>query len=101
MSRQIEVSELIDAMAMLANAFRQNQVEPPEAILLSSHKEGIRFLSYLRQQQNWMATPGSTDLGKPVELLDGRVWMSVKYMGIEIRWPAQRYELPDGSRRFA
>lgn len=76
-------------------------LEPPTAILLGTHDEGMKLLSSVRQNVNWQATLGSPQLGKPIEMADGSVWMEVKAMDIAIRWPANRYATPDGSWGWA
>lgn len=88
--------DLFDGLAMVRETFQRAGLKPPTVMLLESHDEGIRFLSSVRQQGDWVAVAGSGELGRVVEMADGSAWMSVQVMGIEVRWPANRFALPDG-----
>lgn len=69
-------------------------------MLLESREEGMRFLSEIRQQTEWMAVVDSGQLGQPVEMADGSAWMECKVMGICVRWPAEIRAMPDGRWRY-
>ena len=92
--------DILNGIARIRIAFQAVNLKPPTTILLESHDEGMRFLSEIRQTNQWIAVIGSQDLGKPIEMADGSTWMEVQVMGIAVRWPANRIETPDGSRAF-
>jgi hypothetical protein len=91
------VKDILDVIASVRSAFMSANMEPPAAIFLKSHDEGMRFLSAVRQQDRWTVVPGSPELGIPIEMADGSAWMEVQVMGIAVRWPANRTAMPDGS----
>ena len=92
--------DILDGIVQIRIAFQAVNLKPPTTILLESHDEGMRFLSEIRQTNQWIPAIGSHDLGKPVERADGSTWMEVQVMGIAVRWPANRIETPDGSWAF-
>lgn len=92
--------DILDGLAAVHVAFRRAGMESPSAILLHSHDEGMRFLSALRQTSAWTAVAGSPDLGRLVEMADGSAWMECRVMDIAVRWPAERFAMPDGSWRY-
>jgi hypothetical protein len=55
------------------------------------------LLSHIRQSSIWRAPVGSPDFGHPIEDENGKKMMEIKVMDISIRWPANRYQLQDGS----
>lgn len=93
------MSDIMDGLAMVRATFLSINMKPPSAILLESHEEGILFLSEIRQVGFWV--PSGSDLGKPVEMADGSMWMEIQVMGIIVRWPANRIAMPDGSWSYA
>lgn len=90
-------ADILDVIARVRVAFLAVDLKPPTTILLESHDEGRRFLSAVRQTNQWVDVIGSPDLGRPVEMADGSAWMEAKVMGIAVRWPANRTATPDGS----
>lgn len=92
--------DILDVIATTHDAFRSANLEAPTVILLGSHKEGLRFLSAVRQQCRWTTMIGDPSLGRALEMADGSMWMEVKVMDIAIRWPANRIAMPDGSWRY-
>jgi hypothetical protein len=93
--------DILDAIATTRRAFKSANLEAPTAIFLGSHEEGMRFLSAVRQESQWIAVCGDPSLGHAVELADGSVCMEIKVMDVAIRWPANRYANSDGSWRYA
>lgn len=93
--------DILDGIAKMRCAFLAANLKPPSTILLESHEEGMRFLTEMRQECNWVAMAGDPALGQPIEMADGSVWMEIKVMGVAVRWPATRYAMPDGSWRHA
>lgn len=92
--------DIMEAIARIRHGFKSSNLEPPTMIMLKSHDEGMRFLSELRQNGTWTAMAGSPDLGHPVEMADGSIYMEIKVMDIAVRWPSNRYATPDGSWKF-
>jgi hypothetical protein len=95
------MKDVIDGLAQVRHSFLSAGLKPPTVILLDNHEDGIRFLSAIRQSDTWTAVVGSSQLGSPVEMADGSIWMECKVMGIAVRWPANRYAAPDGSWSYA
>lgn len=93
-------NDILSAIAKMKYAFRAAGFEPPSVVLLSSHDEGIKFLSAVRQQCYWSAPVGSPELGFAVEMADGSMWMEVKVIDVAVRWPANKIAMPDGSWRY-
>lgn len=93
--------DMLDCFARVRTTFIAAGMEPPTVMLLKSHAEGMRFLTEVRQQENWVALVGSHELGKPIEMADGSVWMECQVMGIAVRWPANQHATPDGSWSYA
>ena len=91
------MSDIFDGLARVRHTFLRENLEPPTIIILGSHEQGMRFLSNVRQSNNWVAFAGSADLGHPVEMADGSVYMQIEVMGIKVRWPSNKIALPDGS----
>ena len=89
--------DIVDAIAKFRVAFLRENMKPPTTILLESHDEGMRLISYMRDNSTWSYPLGDIGLGKPVEMADGSVYMEMNIMGMAVRWPANRYALPDGS----
>ena len=95
------MKDVIDGIAEMCVSFRREGLKPPTAILLGSPEEGKRFLSAIRQTQQWIAIVGDPSLGKPIEMADGSVWMECSVGGVAVRWPAVKWAKPDGSWSFA
>lgn len=93
--------DIMDGLANIRHVFISAGLEPPTTILLGTHDEGMKLLSSIRQTGNWQAIAGSPQLGKPIEMADGSVWMEIKVMDFAIRWPANKYVTHDGSWIFA
>ena len=93
--------DIMDGLANIRHSFLASGIEPPTTILLGTHEEGMKFLSGIRQSGILQSTLGSPQLGKPIEMADGSVWMEVKAMDIAVRWPANRHATPDGSWGWA
>ena len=92
-----DMSDILDGIALIRHKFMEIGLEPPTAILLKSHDEGMRVLSEVMQKLRWTVEAGSPRLGQPIQMADGSAWMEVKVMDIAIRWPANRIAMPDGS----
>jgi hypothetical protein len=95
------MDDILDGFAQVRATFMRAGLKPPTTMLLESHEEGMRFLGALRQKDIWVTTVGDPNLGKPIEMADGSVWMECQVMGIAVRWPANRWATPDGSWSFA
>lgn len=90
--------DIIDAFALVRHAFRAANLQPPTAIHLASHDEGMRFLRAVAQK-NLMLRPGDPLMGKPIEMADGSVFMEAEVLGMKVRWPANKWAMPDGTWR--
>lgn len=93
--------DILDGLARIRNEFQSIGLKPPAVLMLESHREGMAFLSEIRQSYTWTAEIGSPALGSPVEMADGSVWMEVQVMGFIVRWPANQYATPDGRWVYA
>lgn len=96
MEFRTDLSDLMDGIATIRRAFMAAGLEPPTAILLKNHNEGMRVLSKIRQSGTWTEVAGSPRLGMPIEMADGSMWMEMRVMDIAIRWPANRVATEDG-----
>lgn len=92
--------DILDGMARIRKEFQDIGLEPPSAILLKSHDEGLRVLDAIRQSSTWSAVVGSAGLGLPVKMADGSVWMEIKIMDISVLWPERTYGLLGDSGRY-
>jgi hypothetical protein len=90
------VSDIFDGLARVRHTFLRENLKPPTVLLLGSHEEGMRFLSNIRQSDNWVAVAGSPDLGHVMEMANGSAYMQLEVMGMKVRWPANRLATPDG-----
>lgn len=95
------MDDILDGLAQVRTTFLRHNLKPPTVMLLESHEEGMRFLCAIRQSRTWVVSIGSPDLGRVVEMADGSAWMECEVMGIAVRWPANRYAMPDGSWSYA
>ena len=95
------MGDILDGLAQVRSTFQRHDLKPPTVMLLESHEEGMRFLCEIRQNSRWIAMVGSPELGRVVEMADGSAWMECKVMDIAVRWPANRYAMPDGSWSYA
>lgn len=94
-------ADIIDAIAHLQRAFAMIGLEPPAALLLASHSDGIRVALELAQLAHIISRPGDARLGTPVEMADGSIFMEIEINGLKVRWPATTTVMPDGSWRFS
>ena len=90
------MTDIVDALAKISHCFRAVNLQPPAAILLSSHDEGMRLLWQLHQLEYIVVPMDSQRGGKVVEHLDGMAWMEVEVYGIRIGWPAMKLAKPEG-----
>lgn len=92
-------ADIFEAFYSLHHAFRAQNMKPPTAINLASPEEGERFLKCVLQSDRFryflVAAPR---FGRDfVELADGSVYRELDFMGIKVRWPANKRATPDGS----
>ena len=92
------MNDILDAFARVRLAFVAANLNPPAAIHLPTHEDGMRLLSVVAQQPFLFVDPSR--MGMPVETADGSVFMECELMGTKVRWPANRRAMPDGSWRF-
>lgn len=88
--------DIIEALYAVSVAFRKCNLEPPAAIILKNHEEGMRLLHSIRDMGNWTYDPRTGAAGKPVEHPDGTIYMSIEVLGMNIRWPANRLAMENG-----
>jgi hypothetical protein len=82
---------IFDALYRLSAAFQQEGFDRPEAILLPTNEQGMRFISWLHHHHGDVIHPP-----RPWSDDDDKVWMEVELFGLKIRWPAREYIYPDG-----
>lgn len=87
--------DILDAVAKVRVAFMNAGMEPPEAVELKTHADGLRFLSAVRQQKYWTAVAGGPSMGVAVKIGDTH-WMQVEVFNMKIRWPAKFIDSPFG-----
>jgi hypothetical protein len=88
--------DIIEALYAVSVAFRKCNLEPPAAIILKNHEEGMRLLHSIWDMGNWTYDPRTGAAGKPVEHPDGTIYMSIEVLGMNIRWPANRLAMENG-----
>lgn len=94
-------STIFDGIAHIQAAFAAVNLNPPSMIVLESHDDGIKFLSVVRRQtRNWVPVIGDPDLGKPIKMADGSVWMEIRVMGITVRWPVNQIVTLNGETHY-
>ena len=94
------MSDIFDDILGIAHNFKRAGLRPPEAIILESHEEGMRFLAAVRQQ-DFMIYTMPDDKVKPIEHPDGSVWMEVSLYAMKVRWPANRVAMESGGYIWA
>ncbi len=91
--------DILDALYQIRISFQKCNLEPPSAIVLSSHDDGTRFLAAMNGANLLLTFPN--DAIKPVEHPDGSVWMEATFAGMKIIWPANRYATQSGGYLWA
>ena len=93
--------DIVTELAKLCVAFRRLNLEPPEAIILKTHEDGVRLLHELTHERVMMlmCSPDGR-YGRPIEHPDGSVWMEIEIYGLKIRWPANRLAMASGGYRW-
>ena len=92
---------LLDEIAKIAYGFRVLNLEPPAAIILADHEQGMRLLGLLHQMEYMVLTVGTERLGKPIEHPDGSVYMQIELYGMKVQWPALKMALSNGGYAWA
>ena len=87
--------DFFDSLHTIRATFMRAGLEPPQAIILASHEEGMRFLSAIRDS-GMMVYKMPDAAYKPVEHPDGSMWMQAEFAGMKIHWPANRYATQAG-----
>lgn len=91
--------DILDALYQIRIGFQKCDLLPPAAIILSSHDEGMRFLSAMNGAGLQLTFPH--DAIKPVEHPDGSVWIEVTFADMKIRWPGNKYATQSGDYLWA
>ena len=84
-----------DSLHTIRATFMRAGLEPPQAIILKSHEEGMRFLSAIRDS-GMLIYQIPDQAYKLVEHPDGSMWMQAEFAGMKIHWPANRYATQAG-----
>ena len=87
------MTDIFDALYTVRAAFLRANLSPPDAIILATHEDGMRFLSAVKQDNVIIYGGPGYQYAKPVEHPNGSVWMEVEAVGMKIRWPANRCAL--------
>jgi hypothetical protein len=87
--------DFFDALHTIRATFKRAGLEAPQAIILASHEEGMRFLSAIRDS-GMMFYKMPDAAYKTVEHPDGSMWMQAEFAGMKIHWPANRYATQAG-----
>lgn len=83
------VKNIVDNLRSIRIAFISAMLDPPAAIHLKTHDDGMKLLASIHGMPD-MVYPGDRRLGVPVEMADGSVYMEVEIEGMKIRWPADK-----------
>lgn len=95
------MTDLLDEIAKISHGFRKLNLEPPAAIILADHEQGMRLLGLLHQMQYMVLQVGTERLGRPIEHPDGSVYMQIEFYGMKVQWPAMKTALPNGGYAWA
>jgi hypothetical protein len=96
------MTDVIDAIMKISHGFKSIGLEPPAAIILADHEQGMRLLGQIHQMMQYMAYQvGSERLGEVIEHLDGTAYMQAKIYGMTVQWPAVKMALPKGGYAWA
>ena len=93
------MTDILDALYTVREAFLRANLSPPDAIILATREDGMRLLSALKQE-NIIYRESWPPHGKPIEHPNGSVWMEVEAVGMKIRWPANRCAMETGGYRY-
>ena len=93
------MTDILDALYAARAVFMRANLSPPDAIILASHEDGMRFMSAVKQDNIIYRVPRSP-YGKPVADPNGAVWMEAEFAGMKIRWPANRRAMETGGYRY-
>ena len=93
------MTDILDALYTARAVFMRANLSPPDAIILASHEDGMRFMSAVKQG-NIIYHDSLPPYGKPVTHPDGAVWMEAEFAGMKIRWPANRRAMETGGYRY-
>ena len=81
--------DFFDSLYMVRTRFMAAGLNPPEAIVLKSHDDGMRFLSAIRDYPGMIYSMPHPAYS-PIEHPDGSIWMQAEFAGMKIHWPANR-----------
>lgn len=87
--------DIFDSLYRVRTTFLSAGLNPPAAIVLKTHDDGMRLLSAIRDAPGMIYTVPS-QYYKPIEHPDGSVWMEAEFAGMKIHWPANRYATQAG-----
>ena len=93
------MTDILDALYTVRAAFLRANLSPPDAIILASHDDGMRFLSAVKQD-NIIYCDSRSPYGNRVTHPNGAVWMEFEAVGMKIRWPANRRAMETGGYRY-
>lgn len=96
--------DIITVIARLSTGFKSLQLEPPEAIVLKSHDDGMRLWVELNAKMapilHTTYQPGQEPGVVPIEGENGAVYMELEVYGMKVRWPAKKWATPDSRWRY-
>ena len=87
--------DFFDSLYSIRQNFMAAGLDPPQAIILKSHDDGMKFLSKIRDS-GMMLYQIPDRAYKPGEHPDGSMWMEAEFAGMKIHWPANRYATQAG-----
>lgn len=93
------MTDILVALYTVRATFLRANLSPPDAIVLASHEDGMRFMSAVKQDNIIYSDP-RPPYGKPVADPNGSVWMEAEFAGMKIRWPANRRAMETGGYRY-
>ena len=93
------MTDILDALYAARAVFMRANLSPPDAIILASHEDGMRFMSAVKLA-NIIYSESWPPHGNPIEHPNGSVWMEVEAVGMKIRWPANRRAMETGGYRY-
>lgn len=92
---ELYLDDVINGFMSIRKAFGRAGLEPPVAIHLASHDEGMRMLAVV-SKMFVILSQGDPRAGIAIEMADGSVYMQIELVGIKVRWPAKKRAKLDG-----
>ena len=78
------MESILDGIIQMRTVFFKNDLNPPSAILIESHEEGMRFQYAVMQATHWINGIDTTEFTRE----DCYMMTGMKILGIKFLWPS-------------